>query len=188
MLKREGWFQTICFEQEEIYSQIYRRYEIKNLRRRHFLLSWGGSPVSSPSLLNTKGGGARVPGYDLKESSTEVCRDKGLLLCFGLLITSTHPRNSLSSCCSSLVVRSNHYLKHLDTFYPSLSVNFKTGMVLSLGSDHVRQLQGRFVSEFQREIRVWDPYHGSSATRGHLQHRTTNLPFGLISWIWRQKT
>jgi hypothetical protein len=32
MFKRGGWFQTICFEQEEIYSHIYERYEVTNLK------------------------------------------------------------------------------------------------------------------------------------------------------------
>jgi hypothetical protein len=30
MLKRGGWFQTICFEQEETYSHIYERCEVTN--------------------------------------------------------------------------------------------------------------------------------------------------------------
>jgi hypothetical protein len=104
-----------------------------NLRSRHFLLNWGGSSVSSASLPNTTGGGARVPGYALKESSTEVCRDKDLLFCFSLLITSTHPRNTLSSCCWSLAARSNHVLQHLDANYIlSPSVNFKGALFLNL--------------------------------------------------------
>ena len=52
-----------------------------NFGSRHFLLNSGGSPVSSASLPNTTGGGARVPECALKESSTEVCPDKDLFLC-----------------------------------------------------------------------------------------------------------
>ena len=120
-----------------------------NLRRRHFLLYLGCSSESSSPMSNNTDGDEQVP---------EVWRDKGLSLFMlqNILVASKHPRNSLSSYCSSLLVQIS-VLKHLDASFnhskppqSTSELSWSSPKPQAEAEAEVPQLQGRFVFEFQK--------------------------------------
>ena len=141
-----------------------------NLRRRHFLLYLGCSSGSSSQMSNNTDGDAQVPENDLKNSSTVVWRDidPSLFKLQNILVARKHPHNSLSSCCSSLLVQTS-VLKHPDAScnqYKPLQSTSKLSGSSPKAQAQVQfpQLQGCFATEFQKNRRVWGPVHGSSET------------------------
>ena len=134
---------------------------------REGAFSWtvGGPSGSSPVSINT-GGDARVLEEELKKWGTEVWREVDL---FHSQQASKRPRNSLSSCCRSLLRRPQAPRCQRQ------SVQVFQSTVLSSGTGQaqvLQLLQGRFAAEFQQDGRAWDSDRGSSAARRRLQHRT----------------
>jgi len=85
------------------------------------------------------------------------------------LVASMHPHNSLSSCCSSLLVQIS-VLKHLDAscnrYKPPQStskLSWSSPKAQTQVQVQFPQLQGCFASEFKKYRRVRGPVHGSSA-------------------------
>lgn len=154
MLKCGGWFQTVCFDQDEtiyIVKKLTRNLKITNdnLRRRHSLLVcrhviWIITPTCS-----TTGGDERVPDKITgRKWNTKLWRDGDFFFSFRISSqqASKHPQNSLSSSCYLLA---HCVLKHRVAIFrhPETLGQLHRGPLLSF-------IKGALLPNFKKVVEV----------------------------------